>query len=316
MRTVRIATRGSDLALAQARQMADRVGRVIGVETELVVIQTSGDRFRDVPLSAIGGKGLFVKEIEEALLDGRADLAVHSAKDLPAQTPPGLTLVAFPEREDARDALVAREAGATLTGLRSGARIGTGSARRGALVRAARPDVEVVPLRGNVPTRLRKIEDDGLDGVILACAGLDRLGLGDRIHERIATDLLLPAVGQGTLALETRADDPLSEKLAASLDDPDAGRAAAGERAFLAGLEGDCNIPLAAHAERAPGGGWTIRGLVSTQDGDRVIRDSEFLEGDPGPGELAASGARLAERVLEAGGRAILDALRGGAGPP
>lgn len=316
MSAVRIATRGSDLALAQARNMAERVGRILGVETELVPVQTSGDRFRDVPLSEIGGKGLFVKEIEEILLDGRADLAVHSAKDLPARTPSGLTLAAFPEREDPRDALVARDPGTTLDTLPRGARVGTGSARRGALVRAARPDLEVVPLRGNVPTRLRKIEDEGLDGVILACAGLDRLGLSDRIHERIDPDRLLPSVGQGTLALETRSDDPLREKLAASLEDPEASLAAAAERAFLSTLEGDCNIPLAAYAERDPGGGWRIRGLVSTLDGTRVVRDEERLEGEPTPALLAAAGARLAERVLERGGRAILDALRAEGGGP
>ncbi|MGH0035212.1 MAG: hydroxymethylbilane synthase [Myxococcota bacterium] len=316
MTPVRIATRGSDLALAQTRHMADRVARALDVRTELVIVQTSGDRLRDVPLSAIGGKGLFVKEIEEALLGGHADMAVHSAKDLPARTPDGLALAAFPEREDARDALVGREQGARLDGLAEGARVGTGSARRGALVRAARPDLTVVPLRGNVPTRLQKIEDEGLDAVILACAGLDRLGLSGRIHERIDPGRMLPAVGQGTLALETRADDPLRERLASQLDDADAARAAAAERAFLERLEGDCNIPLAAHAERAARGGWRIRGLVSTPDGARVVRDEEEVAGDPDASVLATAGARLADRVLAAGGRAILDALRAeGDGP-
>jgi hydroxymethylbilane synthase len=310
MSRVRIATRGSDLALAQARHMAARVGEVLGVETDLVIVQTSGDRLRDVPLSAIGGKGLFVKEIEEALLEGRADLAVHSAKDLPAKTPAGLSLAAFPEREDPRDALVGRTSGATLAGLAPGARVGTGSARRGALLRLLRPDLQVVPLRGNVPTRLAKIETEHLEAVVLACAGLDRLGLGDRIDERIATDTMLPAVAQGTLALETRADDPLREKLAASLDDADAARAAAAERSFLSRLEGDCNVPLAAHAERASAGGWRIRGLVASADGARVVAHAVSVEGDPEASELAAAAADLADRVLASGGRAILDALR------
>jgi len=184
MTTVRLATRGSDLALTQSRTIAARIEAELGVGVELVPLKTTGDRLQNVSLAKVGGKGLFVKEIEEALLDGRADVAVHSAKDLPAQVPEGLEFVAFPERADPRDALVGRERGATLDGLPRGARVGTGSVRRIAELRAHRSDLEIVPLRGNVPTRLRKLEDEGLDAVILACAGLDRLGLSDRIDER------------------------------------------------------------------------------------------------------------------------------------
>ena len=182
MSTVRIATRGSDLALAQSRTIAASVRQTLGVETDLVVLKTTGDRIQDQSLAKIGGKGLFVKEIEEALLDGRADLAVHSAKDLPAQLAEGLELAAIPERADPRDALAGREAGTRLDSLPEGARVGTGSTRRTAQLLARRPDLDVVPLRGNVPTRLRKLESEGLHAVVLACAGLDRLGLGARIH--------------------------------------------------------------------------------------------------------------------------------------
>ena len=188
MSTIRLATRGSDLALTQSRAMAARIESELGAEVELVQIQTTGDRIQDVSLAKVGGKGLFVKEIEEALLDGRADIAVHSAKDLPAGVPEGLSLVAFPERADPRDALAGRESGMTLADLPEGARVGTGSVRRVALLRAYRPDLEIVPLRGNVPTRIRKLDEEPLDAIVLACAGLERLGLADRIatHRRVA----------------------------------------------------------------------------------------------------------------------------------
>jgi glutamyl-tRNA reductase len=202
MSKLRIATRGSQLALAQSGFVARRIEESLGVETELVEIRTTGDRIENVSLAKIGGKGLFIKEIEEALLEGRADLAIHSAKDLPAAIAPGLTLAAFPERADPRDALIGHGPGARLEELPRGARVGTGSLRRGSQLRAIRPDLEVIPLRGNVDTRLRKLEEEGLHAVILACAGLDRLGLGDRVHQRVSPTLLLPSVGQGTLAIE------------------------------------------------------------------------------------------------------------------
>ncbi len=304
MTTLRVATRGSDLALAQARATAKRVGATLGVETELVIIKTTGDRLQHVSLAKVGGKGLFVKEIEEALLDGRADLAVHSAKDLPAQLAPGLVLAAFPERVDPRDALVGRHRGARLEDLPPGARVGTGSARRTALLRARRADLEVVPLRGNVPTRLGKLESDDLAAVVLACAGLERLSLADRIDERLATDVLLPAVCQGTLALQAREGDPVARDLA-ELEDADAARATRAERAFLARLEGDCTVPLAAYAEVADDGTLRLRGLVSSPDGRRVARSE--ATGDAG--EAEALGRRVADAVLADGGRAILDDL-------
>jgi hydroxymethylbilane synthase len=301
--TIRIATRGSDLALAQAERVAARVREGLGRETELVVVKTTGDRVQSVSLAKIGGKGLFVKEIEEALLEGRADVAVHSAKDLPAALAPGCALAAFPERADARDALVARRRGATLADLAQGARVGTGSVRRRAQLHMARPDLEVVPLRGNVPTRLRKLEEQDLDAVILAAAGLDRLGLADRIAERLAPRWMLPAVCQGILALETREDDPLRDALAA-LDDDEARIAATAERAFLAGLGGDCTTPLAAFA-RVEGDRVHLEALLCSPDGARAYRARH----ETARTAAHEAGRAAAEEVLARGGRALLDEL-------
>ena len=300
---LRIATRGSALALAQARWVAARIETELSEQTELVPIKTSGDRLQGVSLAKVGGKGLFVKELEEALRDGRADLAVHSAKDLPAALARGLAVVAWPQREDPRDALVARERGTRLETLRPGARLGTGSARRSAQLRALRPDLELVPMRGNVTTRLQKLEAEGLDAVVLACAGLLRLGLAERIDERIATEALLPAVAQGTLAVEARADSALGRARAA-LSDEAAERSALAERAFLARLEGDCNVPLAALAEAAPGGLVRVRGLVSSADGRTIVR------GEACGRDAVATGQAAAEEVLLRGGDRVLAQLR------
>jgi hydroxymethylbilane synthase len=303
MTRLRLATRGSQLALAQSGHIARRVAELLGVEVDLVTVKTSGDRLADVSLAKVGGKGLFVKEIEEALLEGRADLAVHSAKDLPARIAPGLVLAAFPERADPRDALVARAPGARVEALPAGARIGTGSARRATQLRALRPDLEVLPLRGNVTTRLDRLAEGRFDAVILACAGLDRLGLGDRIAERIAPELLLPSVGQGVLAIEARADGALASDLA-GLGDPDAARAIQTERAFLVRLEGDCNVPLAAFARVEGDGSLWLRGLVASGDGT-VIARAEARGAEP-----EGLGTLVAERVLAQGGDAILASLR------
>lgn len=302
MNRLRIATRGSDLALTQSRQIAKRLETELGVETDLVVLRTTGDRIQDRSLAKIGGKGLFVKEIEEALLDDRADVAVHSAKDVPARIADGCVLAAYPERVDPRDALAARVRGTGLADLAQGARVGTGSTRRMALLRALRPDLELVPLRGNVPTRLGKLQgEDGLDAVILACAGLDRLGLSDRIDERISPDMMLPAVGQGLLALETRADDPWHAKIA-GLEPVEIGFVARAERAYQSTLGGDCSVPLAGFAERIGEGRLRFRGLVSSLDGKTCAR----AEAEAPESEAAALGARVATAVLDAGGREIL----------
>jgi hydroxymethylbilane synthase len=307
MSLIRIATRGSDLALAQSRWIETRIRKELALETELVVIETSGDRILDKPLASIGGKGLFVKEIEESLLDGRADVAVHSAKDLPAQIAPGLRLSAFPERVDPRDALVARDRVSTLDDLSKNARVGTGSARRAALLRAYRPDLEIIPLRGNLPTRIAKLESDGLDAIILACAGLERLSLQDLISQRIPEEIMLPAVCQGTLALETRRDGAAAGEIA-RLDDTKASVAVSAERGFLIRIEGDCTLPMAVHAtSRGPGRLW-IRGLVASLDGQRIVRaEEEALEAD-----ASAAGRRVAEKILSSGGGEILAAQQSG----
>ncbi|MBW2294804.1 MAG: hydroxymethylbilane synthase [Deltaproteobacteria bacterium] len=305
MSSIRIATRGSDLALAQARFVAGLIQKELGSETELLIIKTTGDAIQDIPLAEIGGKGLFVKEIEEALLDGRADVAVHSAKDLPAELASGLTLAAFPERVDPRDALVSRDRSLTLETLPKSARVGTGSTRRSALLLAFRPDLEIVPLRGNVPTRIGKLESDNLDAVILACAGLERLGLQDQICERISDEIMLPAVCQGTLALETRKDDSLAREIA-RLDDPAVAVAVAGERGFLRQIEGDCTVPMAVHLTHRSDDRVWLRGLVASLDGQQVVRAEEEVASS----EAAAAGRRIAEVILDRGGAEILRELQ------
>ena len=305
MSAVRIATRGSDLALWQARFVADRIAACLRCEAQIVSLETSGDRLQGVSLARLGGKGLFVKEIEEALLDGRADAAVHSAKDLPAELHPDLVLVAFPERADPRDALVASGPDVTLRGLPAGARVGTGSVRRAAQLRRLRADLEIVPLRGNVPTRLRKQRELRLDAVVLACAGLERLGEGARIAERIDPALLLPAVGQGVLALQARRGDPLAERLRA-LNHPETSARIAAERAVAEGLQGDCNAPLAALAEFTGPGVLRLRGEVIAPDGTRDAR----AELQCAAAEARAAGLGLARTLLERGADAILAACR------
>jgi hydroxymethylbilane synthase len=309
MTAIRIATRASELALVQARYVADRMDRELGASTEIVPLKTTGDRVQGVSLAEIGGKGLFVKELDEALLDGRADLAVHSAKDLPAVLAEGLELAAFPGRADCRDALIARKSGVTLRSLHSGARIGTGSARRAAQLKSYRSDVEIVPLRGNVFTRLKKLEEQDLNGVILACAGLDRLGLDDRIEERISTDLVLPAIAQGALAIEARSGDALFNDLAA-LNDPQTACAVSAERGFLLRMGGDCTTPLACLAESTSAGTLRVRGLVAATDGSRIVRDELEVEIE----QAKSGGALLAERILAAGGEAVLAQSRHGVG--
>jgi hydroxymethylbilane synthase len=305
---LRVATRASALAVAQSGLVASALERGLGVRAELFLVRTSGDRIQG-SLAAVGGKGLFVKELEEALLAGRADLAVHSAKDLPADLAEGTVLAAFPERADPRDALVAARRGATLADLPRGARVGTGSLRRRAQLLAARPDLEIVPLRGNVDTRLRKLETEGLDAVVLACAGLERLGLAARIDERLRPETLLPAVGQGTLALQTRAGEPLAQDLAV-LDHAATRAAMRAERAFLERLAGDCNVPLAALA-RLEGEEIALEALLARPDGTRLLRAAARA-----PRAAAeAAGERAARAILEQGGDEILRALAADAAP-
>ncbi len=302
--TIRIATRGSALALWQANWVRDRLmADDPHLAVELVVLKTRGDKILDRALSEVGGKGLFVKEIEEALLDGRAEVAVHSMKDLPAEIPVGLTLGAVPVREDARDALVVaqRHAARTVAALPAGARVGTSSLRRVCQLKARRPDLELVPLRGNVDTRLRKLDAGELDAVVLACAGLKRLGHGDRISAALSTEESLPAIGQGALAIECRGDDAETLARLGRFDDRTTRLAVVAERAFLRRLSGDCKTPLAAHAV-VDGNKLALEGLVGAPDGSRLVRHR--LEGSAGDGE--AIGTALAEELLLRGADRLL----------
>ncbi|HEV8674976.1 MAG TPA: hydroxymethylbilane synthase [Methylomirabilota bacterium] len=301
---VRIGTRGSPLALRQAALVAEGLrGAWPGLAVELVAIRTSGDKLPQADLAVIGGKGLFVKEIEDALLEGRIELAVHSLKDLPAGVPKGLTLAAFPEREDPRDVLVSRS-GAGLAGLPAGARIGTSSLRRKVQLLARRPDVEVEAIRGNVETRLRKLETVPYDGVVLAAAGLRRLGLEPPGAVILSPDEMLPAVGQGTLAVETREDDEATRRLVEALDHAETRAATLAERAFLEAVGGSCTTPLAAYA-RFEAGRLRLSAFVATPDGTRVLRHEEALDrGTPGDlGELVATRmlAQGAAEIVAAG---------------
>ena len=265
---LRIGTRGSPLALVQARMVRSRLAETAGVSEdgiELVVIRTSGDTIQDRSLAEEGGKGLFTKEIEEALLDRRVDLAVHSAKDMPTILPEGLALVACLEREDACDVFVSRKAH-SLGQLPQGATLGTASLRRQAIAKRMRPDLRVIPLRGNVETRLRKLEAGQVDATLLALAGLKRLGLLQHATDIMSTDKFLPAVGQGAIGIEARQDDTRVSAILVRLDHADTSTAIACERAFLAALGGSCKTPIAGHAIVA-GDAVQFRGLIARPDG-------------------------------------------------
>jgi len=269
---VRIGTRGSPLALAQAREVQNRLAAACGLAVariEIKTIRTTGDMIQDRPLTEAGGKGVFTKEIEEALLAGTIDLAVHSSKDLPAALPKGLLLAAFLPREDARDAFISRKA-KTLRDLWPGAVVGTASPRRQALLKRLRADLAIVPLRGNVETRLRKIEAGDADATVLAVAGLKRLGLMAAATTVFDIEEFLPAVGQGAIGIETRADDAATRTLVAAIDDPDTASAVTAERAFLAALDGSCRTPIAGHAHVA-NGTLHFRGMIVTPDGGEAL---------------------------------------------
>jgi hydroxymethylbilane synthase len=295
---IRIGTRGSQLALAQARSIGGYLAGA-GEQVELVPVRTEGDRRQEVQLAGIGGKGLFVREIEEMLLSGAIDCAVHSLKDLPAQLPSGLVLAAFPELEDARDVLVTREP-ARFESLRPGARVATGSPRRRALALALRPDLVVEPVRGNVDTRLRKLASEGWDGVILAASGLKRLGLTPGNVQPLDPEAFVPAVGQGVLAVEIRADDQLVRARLAGLDHGPTRACALAEREFLGRLGASCNSPMAAHAV-LDGGRLRMNGLVASEDGRKVLRASGL--GTPDTPERL--GRQLAESLLDQGAASV-----------
>jgi len=276
-----------------------------GASVRIEIFKTSGDVMRDVPLASIGGQGAFTKELELALLDRRVDIAVHSLKDLPTIIPEGLAITATPEREDPRDALVLRADAdahdASLKNLPEGAVVGTSSLRRIAQLKHLRPDVRIKDLRGNVDTRLRKLDAGEFDAVILASAGLRRLGFGERISAPIEIEEMLPAVSQGALGIETRADDTETNAIVSRLDDKETRAAVLAERALLRSLGGGCQVPIAAHAT-VGGGRLRLDGLVASLDGARVLRDS--IEGDAG--EAAAVGDALAARMIELGAALLL----------
>jgi hydroxymethylbilane synthase len=297
--TLRICTRKSALALWQA----ERIKSLLGEPAELLPVSTEGDRVLDRSLAEMGGKGLFVKELEQALLDGRADLAVHSAKDVPFALPPGLTLCAFPPREDARDALVA-PAAKTFANLPRGARVGTSSLRRSVQLLAQRPDLVIIPLRGNVPTRLKRA-GDGLDAVVVALAGVRRLGLEQRVTEVLPPELSLPAAGQGAMAIETLSGSR-GEAAALPLDDAHTARCVRAERAVLARLAGGCTVPVAAYAvEEGTGANLWLRAVLGGPDGRggvSLVR-AEARGADPEP-----LGRAVAQALLDQGGAPLLEA--------
>jgi hydroxymethylbilane synthase len=302
---IKIGTRGSKLALWQAEWVKSALEKgAPGMAVELVVIKTKGDKIQDVPLAKVGGKGLFVKEIEEAILDGRVDLAVHSMKDMPAEIPEGLCIGAVPAREDPRDVLISGS-GRRLDALPRGARIGTSSLRRAAQLRHGRPDLDVQPLRGNLDTRMRKLDEGQFDAVVLAAAGVKRLDLAHRITQSLAPETMLPAVGQGALCIEVRENDPRIGPLTSALDHRETRRTVTGERAFLHKLEGGCQVPIAAHGV-IDGERLTLSGLVAELDGSAMIK--ETLSGPAADaGEI---GLRLARRLLDRGAGDILERLK------
>lgn len=301
---LRIGTRGSTLARWQAGWVKQRLEAARpGLAVELVIIKTTGDKILDVPLAQVGGKGLFVKEIEEALLARSVDLAVHSMKDVPTALPPELHLAAIPAREEPYDALISRDR-LGLAKLPPGAVIGTSSLRRQSQLLAYRPDLKIVGLRGNLDTRLKKVREGAMDGIILAAAGLRRLGWDGEIAERLSPAICLPAIGQGALGLECRKDDASLNRLLRELDDPDTRACVEAERALLARLEGGCQVPIAAHAVVA-GDSLSLAGLIAGVHGERLVRGELAGPRAEGP----AMGRALAERLLAQGGEAILRAL-------
>jgi hydroxymethylbilane synthase len=294
--TIRLATRRSPLAVAQATLVQEMCRRE-GFDAELVLLETHGDRESDIALREMAGQGVFAVEVQRAVLDGRADIAVHSAKDLPSETPSGLVFAAVPERRDPADVLVGR----ALAGLGPGATVATGSPRRRALLADRRPDLTFVELRGNMATRLAAVERSGVDAVVAAAAALDRLGWTDRVAERLDPEWCTPQVGQGALALEVRHDDATMREVAQRLNSADAFRCVTAERAFLAELGAGCAIPAAAYATY-DGALVTLRGVMAAPDGTRVVRTTMTGEAPEELGQLVA--------------RTVRDELGGGELPP
>jgi hydroxymethylbilane synthase len=301
VRALRIGTRGSLLAKWQAEFVRKLLFQKLGAEAEIIVIKTTGDKLQQAPFAQIGGKGVFIKELEEALLEEEVDLAVHSVKDVPTDVPSRLCFPAVCRRQDVRDCLVAAK-GATLATLREGARVGTSSLRRQAQLRHVRPDLDVRELRGNVDTRLRKVESGEYEAVMLAKAGLDRLGLASRISEVLPPDVCMPAVGQGAIAVEARLkDEELGDALAV-LDDPETRQSIMAERALLATLQGGCQVPLGAWA-RIERGELVMEAVVCSADGQQYVKQRASAQ----PDQARELGQRVAQMLIDAGAASILE---------
>jgi len=301
-----IGSRGSQLALWQARWIEARLTS-LGAECRIEIIRTTGDKITDVPLAKVGSKGLFTKELEEALLVGVIDVAVHSLKDMPTDLPAGLSLRAVPEREDFHDALIGRK----LEDLSRGARVGTSSLRRAAQLRAVRPDLDVANLRGNLDTRLRKLDEGQYEAIVLAAAGLRRLGWAERITELLPVEVMCPAVGQGALAIETREDDGEAARLCSKLEHPDTRAAITAERAVLGSLGGGCQVPIGANAT-VENRTVRLRAVVIAPEGDRVVHGERT-----GPmSDAEALGRDLGQELIANGGRLILESVYGTSDAP
>jgi hydroxymethylbilane synthase len=300
--TLRIGSRGSQLALWQANWVKGRLEEK-GLQIEIVKIKTTGDKILDVPLAKVGGKGLFVKEIEEALIRNEIDLAVHSMKDVPSQLPDSLHIAAIPPREDPRDAVISRD-GRALVDLPPGSTIGTSSLRRQTQLSAYRPDLHFVSLRGNIDSRLRKVNEGTFEAIILAAAGLHRLGWEKQITEYLAVEISLPAIGQGALAIESRRNDSRVNDLLSFLNDPETACTVSAERAMLTRLEGGCQVPIAGHATKSQDQ-ITLDGLVASLDGKTVLRERRSSK----VSEATALGIQVAEALLSKGADKILKSL-------
>ena len=301
MKPIRIGTRGSLLAKWQAEYVRKRIFQATGVETEIVIIKTTGDSMQQAPFSQIGGKGVFIKELEEALLEEHVDLAVHSVKDIPTEVPSRLCFPAVCRRDDTRDALVSGQ-GEALSRLRQGARVGTSSLRRQSQLRHVRPDLDIREMRGNVDTRLRKVESGEYEAVVLAKAGLDRLGMSVRISEVLSPDVCMPAVGQGAIAVQARLKDADLSDALAPLDDNETRQSIVAERALLGALQGGCQVPLGAWA-RFERNELAMDAVVCSPDGRNYIRQRAAGPADQ-PREL---GQRLAQLLIDAGAGTILE---------
>lgn len=301
MRPLRIGSRGSILARWQAEYVRKRLFQLTGMEAEIVIIKTSGDKMQQAPLTQIGGKGIFIKELEEALLEETVDLAVHSVKDIPTETPSRLFFPAVCRRDDVRDCLVSNT-GTLLANLKPGARVGTGSLRRQGQLRHHRPDLDIRELRGNVDTRLRKVESGEYDAIVLSKAGLDRLGWSQKITEALSTDISLPAVGQGAIAIESRVKDLEATEILGKLDDEETRTVIIAERALLAALQGGCQVPVGAWA-RMERGELVMEAMVCSVDGVQYVRQKSMAP----PSEAVDLGQRMAQLLIDGGARTILD---------